>query len=586
MSSITIALGLAAGLAVAPVHDPDQDRRPSSLLPHTTLAFAEFAGLGACRDAASGSELYALLQRLATSRLGKSPAELVAQQLLPQLNRDLAEAGLDARALRELLSHPLALAAGRVVSFDNDFMPSVALVVDTGDDGPRFDRMFGSFASRLVENGDLRVDDEQFDGIALKVIRHERRSGDIAFARVDHFAVMTIGIGFMHDILRTAKDGTHSIIAEPVAVAGRRFAGASPLLWGCVNVHPIAELARLYAPYEADPILAALGLDSVDGLVFGTSFQGGTSADFVRLLGKVRDDGLLAALGGGRVDPSLLASLSADALLVGGCAMDTARIETAVHRFIAALPAIARREMERGLDRELHRELERHHVPVAEIHEILSSLGSEAAMGLALAPTGLGIPTGTLVVRLRDGQSVAERIADLLGNAGLDLRSQDVGGVTLRWTSLEGVPSGVSPAFAEKDGKLFLSSDVRTLRRSLSGEGSSLSCSEDSDAFATIQHSAGWMWLRVTENVTSLWKTYGPQVENLLEANPDAPIRAEDLPSAEELHAALRDVTIGAGIDAHGLAFRATSPVGFGGFLAGIGAIFDAAAGTRSKRDN
>lgn len=574
---------LSASVLLVPAHG-DQDRPPSAVLPATTIAFAEFAGLTACRNAAEASDLVRMLETLATEKLGARPSEMFARGVLARMDREMEEIGIDAKGLRALLRHPLAVAAGRPVSFDDEMIPSIAVVIDAEDDPEGVMRVVDTFLGAFTAKASLSLSEEEIGGVRVRVVRHDRHTGEIAFARVERFVVGTVGTGLMRDIIRTERGDGSSIRTSPVAEAARAKVGDSPLLWGCANLRPITELLRTYLPYEADPILAALGIESLDGIAFGASLRDGTSSEFFQVVGSVRAGGLLAGLGGARVDPALLDAFPSDTLLVAGMAMDAPTIAKGVHAILESLPAPVLSEVRRQFEREVGRELQREGVPVDELLKLVHAIGPDCVLGVSMPPTDLGIPRGLLVCRLRPGAGIADRIAGHLTRAHLDVRSQDVDGHVLRWLVIDGVPSGMSPAFVEVGDRLLVSNDVRFLRTRIRGEQEGVRAPQGSAGAVCMEQSAGFLWLRARDTISGVWGRYGPMLENLIESTPGLPIEADDLPTAEELHAALRDVTFGAGIDAHGFTLQVTCPLGLGTALAVFGALFDEAAGGSSRK--
>ena len=582
---MSFSLLLVAATAAFPHAPQDQDRSPAALLPASTIAFVEFAGLDACVRAASEAPLLALAEKLGERALGARPADLFAAEVLRDLTDELRQTGLGTRELRAVLRSRSALGVGRPVAFDDGMLPSFGLVLELGDDsealGAAIDRFVGAMDEREVITTRTRT----IGGVEVNVLSHERRSGEVCIAKVDGYAIATLGAGYLTDILGTMRGETESILSTPIAERARQDVGDGALAWGAVNLRPIADLVRWYAPYEADAILAALGVRALDGFSFGTAMRGGQSIDVFRVAGEIDEHGILAAIGGSRVDPSLLNSLPEDSALVCGLTIDLEKLRAGIHELVAALPADARRELRQDFDREFAGELRDAGIEPAEVFAFVEALGPELVLGVTTPRFQLGVPQFprlVLVGRAPQGTDPAEQFAALATRVGAVVQEQVVEERTLRWITIEGAPVRASIAFATDDDKLVVASDLPYLKELLRQE-QGLEVDPSAAGDGCVEQASFWMWLRVREHIGALWEETSPLVDNLLESNEQIPIAPEDLPSPEELHAALRDVSIGVGIDGGGFVLRFASPIGGSTFLAVFGALFDEAV-TGSRR--
>ncbi|MCC6784705.1 MAG: hypothetical protein IT457_17800 [Planctomycetes bacterium] len=577
---------LVAALAAFSPAPQEPTEGPSKLLPLSSIGFVEFAGLEACARAANEAPLIALAERLAERALGARPAALFAAEVLPEITEGLRETGLGLREMRALLRGRIALGFGRPVGFDNELLPAFGLVVEIGDDAEGVKHAIDEFVDAITSKGSVAVRTEKLGGIEAQVLHHQSRTGEIWLTQVDNYAIGTVGRGYLAEILRTLRGEQPSICGTDLARRARSDVGEGALAVGAVNLRPISDLLRWYAPYEADPILAALGLGSIDGITFGTAFRDGQSVDVLRLAGELSEDGLLAALGGGRVDPALVATLPADTALVCGLSLDPARLETAIAALVDALPLPARREFNREVRNEITNGLRELGVPVSDLLAMVKALGPDLVLGVTMPAFQMGVPQFPRIVlacRAAQGSEMTAKIAGLCERFGAVVQSQTVDDRTVRWVNVEGAPVRISVAFVEAGDRIVAASDVRYLKELLRAEHG-LEFDPATAGDGCFQSSALFAWLRVRENVGTLWQQLAPQVENLLESNEQIPIEPEDLPTPEELHAALRDVSIGIGMDEAGLSIRLASPIGGGFYLAVFGALLEEAATGSRKR--
>jgi hypothetical protein len=578
---IPLTLG-AAFLAAVPPHDPPAARTPVDLLPETTIAFAAFSGLEACRTAAASSPLVQMAERIVQERMGATPGQLFAQEGIREMDRELDELGMDARGLHAVLSRPLALGIGRPTLFEDEMIPSFGLVVDLGDDGQDASACMKRFIQALDDKAVIESETVTLHGVEVRLLNHQHRTGEVAYAEFDGFAVLSIGTGYLRDILATAKANAPSVRSRAVATAAAAQHQGNALLWGAVDLEPIDSLVRRYIPYEFASLVENLGVHKIRGFSFSLAHEGGTSVDRFDALADVDEKGLLSAIGGGRIAAADLARLSPHALLVAGMNTDTKAAWDGLEAMYRGLPKMMRREFDREVHREVERELRHIGMSVSQMRSLASSIGPTAVVGVSLHPALIGMPQAIWIAQVRDGQNVADSLATLIEGRGGELQEQASDGVRVRWMSFEYLPAGVSFAFTQVGDRLMISNDARYLRQCARGENAGLQPSSNAMVREALDAQSHWIWLRLQDNIGRLMERHLPLLENFLEANPDAPISAEDLPSAEELAAALRDVTLGMGVRRDGIGIRLTGPLGFGGALAVFGTWFDEAI--RGKR--
>ncbi|MGE0142380.1 MAG: hypothetical protein AB7I19_03895 [Planctomycetota bacterium] len=578
---IPLTLG-AAFLAAVPPHDPPA-RGPVDLLPETTIAFATFAGLDACKAAAASSPLVEMAERLVKEKMGATPGQIFAQEGIRELDRELSELGMDSRGLHAVLSRPLALGVGRPTVFENEMLPSFGLVVDLGENGQDASECLKRFIGMLEDKNSISGETVTMHGVDVRLLSHESRTGEVAYAEFDHFAVLSIGTGYLRDILAIAKTNAPSVRARSVATAAAASHQGNALLWGAVDLEPIDALVRRYIPYEFASLVESLGVAKIRGFSFSLSHEGGTSVDRFDALAEVDESGLLAAIGGGRVAAADLARLSPHSLLVAGMSTDTKALWNGLESIYRGLPKIVRSEFDREVHREVERELRHVGMNVREMRDLSTSIGPTAVIGVSLHPALIGIPQGIWIAQVRDGKNMADVLASIIESRGGELQEQNADGVLVRWLALERAPAGVSFAFTQVGDRLMISNDARYLRQCARGENGGLTPSSNVAVQNALDSQSHWIWLRLQDNIARLMERHLPMLENLLEANEDSPISAEDLPTAEELAAALRDVTVGMGVRRDGIGFRMTAPLGLGGVLAVFGTWFDEAVVGRRK---
>ncbi|MBK8975330.1 MAG: DUF3352 domain-containing protein [Planctomycetes bacterium] len=572
---------LSALLAPGPGDPPPRAADPARLFPAGSYGMVEFAGLDACREAAAGYELLGLAERLLVRSQGTDFDRMLATEVVPELDRGLGELGLTRADVREGLRGPVALGVSRVTFFDEDPMPSLALALRGGDAGAK---LVGTFL-RMVGNEAPRAERYSFDvaGVTIDAVRSGSSNGAIATAVFDGWAVAASNPDYLADVVRTAR-GSGSSLADVPALARAR--GQSDALLGVfVNTGPLFDALLLAAPYEADPILTALGIQRVDGLWLGAGVRGVGSFDWMRAEVTHSESGFVAALLSHDLAARGARFCPPDTLLTLSQSIDIDAIAARFVDLVDAFPGEVRSEVRRELFQDAAEELRREGIDPQHLVDFLRKLGPEVSVAVTMPQIALGVPAGVppilAFVQAQDTDA-AGKLARFLIERGAPLETVDFDGRAVWYTSIQEEGLRLSPAMTQVDDLIVFSSDLRALkaavRRAADPADPSLADEPDYAAMRAMSENAVMMEVvRLRRNLAALYDAYAPLLEGFLERNTELGLTMEDMPTPAELEGMLTDVVFAMHRDRGGITFSAQSPIGVGAALAVVGSLADRA---------
>ncbi|MCK5944322.1 MAG: hypothetical protein KAI24_20210, partial [Planctomycetes bacterium] len=352
-----------------------------------------------------------------------------------------------------------------------------------------------------------------------------------------------------------------------------------------LNASSIMDAFAPHLPYEAADFADALGVGRLDVVYSAVtaSERGGTDLLHLGIGGS--EKGLLKALVRKPADLSFAKSCSANTIVFGAGSFDVPAVIQAFERFVALLPAEARREIHREMGRELSRELRQMGTSAPEVHGVLRAFGDQ--IGFAISLEKGAVPKPELLVHM----SIADRapIVSLLQRleaastreAGVEWKSRMAGDHAVRFCNVQIEDQlQLSPCYVLGERGLWVGSDVAGLVRALKRADkpeSSLAAAEDFQRMAKeTQGASGLLHVRSFRGVEIGWRTAETMLFPMIDANADElGFDSEALPDSESLAEALGTTTFVYRVDDDGVTVKTEGPMAGGAMLAAFGMMVD-----------
>ncbi len=561
---------------------------PAGLFPASSYAVVEFAGLEACRSAAAGIDVWGFADQLAEKVAGRSAAELVRNEVLPEVRRGLAQAGFRPEELAQLLGGRVALGVGRVSFFDDEPMPSFALAIDASGGRAELAERAMLVFRRLMESEapDPVTERREISGFAIDVVRSGSHNGAIGTARVGDWAVLASSPDYLAAICRTVAGAQPSMAQVAELGAARQERGEGALLDLFVNVGPFWDALGLALPYEADPILGALGVQRLDGLYAAFGVGEGRGQDRIHAAVTHDENGLVAALlPRGGASTRLASFCPPDVLWMSSMGLQPRDVHAGFERLLESLPNEARREVHREVFVELARELEREGFDPVYLTELLEKVGPSISFAVSMPRIQVGvpqIPTGYALIECEEPSQVAGLLVILLEKTGVEVKTVGFEGTQIHYFRVPEAGVPLAPALMPIEGGVLISTDLRSLktafRRSADAADPSLADDAEFQAFATARQAAsGFDLLRLQRNVAAAYEAFKPLLEGWVEreGGPEFGLEVDDLPTGAELEGMLSDVVVALSRDERGVTLEVESPITLGSALAVVGDLAD-----------
>ncbi|MEO0478689.1 MAG: hypothetical protein AAF196_04340 [Planctomycetota bacterium] len=574
----------AAALLATPVFAQQLERpsvptSPTGLFPSSTMAVFEFSGLEACAAAAENDALLSFIRQRFAEEMGQDPIEMVSGMALGELDGALEQIGVSRSDVRQLLRSRIAFGASRLSFFDEDEpMPALALAIEAKGNTAAVvervaDQLFDLMISQVNPGIDLQRSSRTVQGTQLDIVKPRAELGSIGKAMVGDWMVLTSSESFLVDIVETANNGQRTV-SDAKGLAWARDNGGESLASLWLNIGPFFDALGLILPYEADPILEALGLNRLNGIMLDYSeLPSGAGQDTLSIAADHTEDGVLAALVQGDLDMSVARYFPETTFAFGTVNLDSQKILQAFGGLIDALPGEARAEILEGFA-EMSEELGAQGMSLDGVRNTVAQIGNQVAFGINVQ--GGAIPDGLFFLGTRR-EGFAEMIADLVQSQGMEVREQtleDVG--TVRYLSVPDLP--ISPAFVEVDGGLLFGTSPNVVkgavRRAKSGEGC-LTGTEDFQSNAQpAADVAGMFHLRMRAVGPSVYANFLPLLKAGIRQE-GAPFDPDMLPDADELEDLLEDVSLVISRDPGGIRVRGSHQFSTAQILSWVGSVLD-----------
>jgi hypothetical protein len=576
---------------------PGQDRAPESCFPDSSFGVLTFGGLARCTETSTANKLFDLGRRT-LARLGHDEAALLGrpetQQTLEHLKDACAEVGISPADLRTLLQGSMALGVGRP-SLQALGMPSLCLAIDVHGRESSATALLAKLEP-LAAKGRRWLTRDSYSAEGVEIVRlRESRSGFVVSHTLhDGWLLVATGTGYLEECLRALRGQTPNLATTELVRRGRKHS-VKPLASLLINARPLARALEPIAPYEIAAIGRSLGIEALEGLYWASSADA-TGATDVVLIGLPGDrTGLLKAPFGKPCSTRFAALCPSDTLVYLGLAIDREAAVAAAERIAEHLPAQLRQEIDRGarrgFGRGIGRELEPLGVRPEDLQSLADCIGNEAALAVSFDH---GVPQVTLMVELEDAKRAETLLLETGGRVvargrNARLHSRDVEGSRLHFVA--GLGTGLSPAFAVRDGVLITSLWRTNVESVLARTGlDQPTLRSHSDLERAIQSAPASMVMhaRMADVIAKLYGLVrGPAEHQLRQEFPDLPA-TDLLPSAEELAAAIGDITLAMGADDAGFHAVQRHPLGLGCLVALTGAgldwLLERAATVRTRR--
>jgi hypothetical protein len=566
------ALMAAAGAAA-------QDLAKS--FPPTTLAYAEFAGLRACKAAGERTGVVQLGKHV-LERGGHDVVQQHAGQQLDahvgQLSRSLAQFGFDVGRVRAVMQGGWAVGVARPVFFDGTVWPSILVAFDTEDRNDVADAFLADAVNAISRDGKrLTVTVSQRGDAKLSTLQHPSRSGTVVIGRSGRFAFATNSPRYLDECL-AARAGQSPSLADDPLLAERRTKDGIGLLSVIARVEPLLGGSELLMPYEVLDIAAAFGVGRPRSLSLTADVDDAGSRDALRLSMPLSPDGFLRSFAGAPLSGDVLRYCGKDTLAVAGVNLDPKAIGELVTRLAAALPADAARRFRHMLDHDFAHALHGAGMSPDDLAKLSAALGSEAVVVTTLPAV---YPDFTMFVRIRDRATVERYVEQAAAMAtsrgGIEWREHDVDGTRIRSTSVRTPVIPLAPAYAFHDDWLIVSTQMRVLRAALLQSKNGDVWRQQRDAWAARIANGGAVQLHADTDVAidKLWSAARVALSALQSSF--APDLAPDaIPDVDEMKQFVSGLSLDVKVDADGIAFSQRQPLGLGSMLAAFGTLLDA----------
>lgn len=567
-------------------------RAAEDLLPASTYATYRFGGLAACRAAATAQPLAALVQ----STLAKLPADVKESRIDAPLDfaadefaSQLEDQGGKVGPLRAALGRPMTLAIGRLAL--EGMGPSVALVVDTGDQRRAINQIVQFAAQRLAaEAGGADTREETIGGFAFHAMTPDEGPSLFAGA-IGGLYVITNSRGYLAEMADVANGRKPSLAQATPLGALRAKLGAPAAIESFVHAARLWDALAPHLPYEWDALADLLGLGAIDAVYGGYAPTADGGADLVHLGMRGSGKGLLKAMVSAPVDLSFAQACSPNTVLFAVGSFDSGALVDAGARLLQALPPVWQDRMRGGLElATLAFDSE------ADAEATARAFGPQ--VGLAISLEKGAVPKPELVVRVgvRDAARVGALLrqieSDSTRDQGAEWKVRKVDGKEIRYTiaKAEGAPFQLSPCYALVDGGLWLASDVMALVRTLrpAEDAPTLAAEADVQQLAgALDGASAVVHWRLHKLVELGWSGFEANVAAAIDAQKDElGFGSEALPDAEALAKALGATSWLLRVGDDGVTLRGRGQLTFGSLYGALGLALDGFLARASKPAN
>ncbi|MEM7203690.1 MAG: hypothetical protein AAF628_25725 [Planctomycetota bacterium] len=578
--ALSVALLVASVATAAPrlAHDPVPgrgDATPVRALPASSWGCVSFAGMAACRGAADQTKLAGLLRR-GFGMLGDDHRGMVMGRLeegIRRLRGGLKRAGLEAATVRAVLDRPWAVGIGRPTFFDDNFIPSIALVVDIRGATAEAKSLIQAMEGLMLRDGSpIEQASRQRDGLPVGILTSRHGSGSILYTHTDEVFLISNSPGYFDECVAAWRGQAPNLARREEYRTDIARLGSAPLLATWLDLSLFADLIAPLIPYEIADIGAALGVTRVRSVCMASTLHDEASVDLFHLGIQGPQEGLLRRALGRNASHAAAALCPDDTMLYLTAPCDAAGVVETLEHIMAALPE----ELRRDLHHELRHELDMgDDVSPEHLLDFVAAFGPEMTVAMGTPLRQSAIPDAVMLLDVVD-QSKANRVLGWFleqADGGKEISQATYGDATIHYVSLDMNRVQLSPALTLHDGRLIAGSTVGAVKSALArAQGKKKGLDPAAIKAQVPSEAAGVLWVRIRDSLPLFWRS----VENLAEAPLDRMgIDPEILPTDEELVEALRDALITAHVDGEGLTLKAKQSVGISSFLGALAVAVD-----------
>ncbi len=583
--SSLFALGCGLLPAQAPQLPPQS---AADLLPASTFAAVQFAGIEACAEAAEQLPMGAVIREF----LENVPAATRAEHLDEHLDRaaqhvrqTLKRVGIAPQDLQAFLGCKHAIGIGRPTI--EGMGPSFAWLVETGgaENEAAFERLISALAGLGQRAGAIgRASEVEIDGAPFRLWRVQGHV-PVFVGKVGSHMVVTNSRGYVREIGAVVSGQRQSLQkGSSLGRVQRMLGDANVLASVFANTKKLCSMADPVLPYEISEWSDVLGLGKLDGIYAATAAGGDGAVEMLHIGMNGSPDGLFKVAASKPLDFHVARCFSENTVAFAALRCNVPGLIEAFDRFVDLLPAEAQHEIRHELHREFGRELRRAGSSPEELHKLLDAFGDQIAFGLSLEPSAVPKPEMLVRISVNDAAPISNLLqrfeALLTEEEGLAWKSRNVDGTTVRFVNVNIQNEfKLSPCYALTEDALMIGSDTAALVRALRSDDpeESLWGQDDFESVRKDMKGAfGVLHLRLFRASELGWRTVETMAFPQIDAHADElGFDSDALPDQDQMSEALGCTTIGAHVDAKGYTLVTTGLLGNGPWLALFGRLAD-----------
>ncbi len=550
--------------------------------PADTWALVSCAGIDANAKAFDTAKVVGV----AKTTLGDEGRESLENLVRQEGGRDLSEAlgfferaGLDAGQIRQLLAGPFAFGIGRP-TMSHNMQPSCALVAAIGDNQAAR-AAIASIEQLATERAPtpLAKSTMTIAGVNFTTLQLPYGSGHILHAVHDGLWFLSNSTGFVADCVNALRGQVPALAKNANLAASRGRMAGNRMGEIFVNAKQFGAALLPFMPYEADGFGRALGITGLPDVFAACAHDGKGSHDVIELMLPGPTNGLLKAPFSKPLSNRAAQWLKPQTALFASFSLDSAAAVHAAEQFVAALPEQAAKELKRGFEREVGRELKRElGMTPAELVALCAAVGPEVSVAFDIPMTV------TVFVEAKDPARAERMLVELASSGRLgQVQTEEVNGGKTWSVDLDTGGPRMSPTIGLRDGWLVASNFKNVVKRHMQAQPlGDKSLAADARFQAAAKTAAGSS-LFVTGRLQPLLDGYWGLAATAMKAGANTVgFEPESMPDADEMATALDDVVIAGCVTEQGFALKIQQPLGFGTMLPAAASAIDWMLGMKS----
>ncbi len=505
--------------------------RLGELFPASTYAVIESAGVDAHTAAADADALGEIVKDVVT-------ALIESEGFIEEIERDIMREmrPFTPQPLHTILRQPGALALGRFIFFDREFIPSFVYAIDVKENGDAVRAALTELEQTVFgrRREMFKRETVQFHDHSMRQITTNRGPEEIL--------VLDVGDAIL---LSNARP----FLAECVA----RRSGEVPSYSGytkgidpnwpmrrLLSVH--ADLERFYGaieaimPWEVATIIDELGVESLTDLRAAISPAGEEGFRAVARLGMTTEaKGLLRRVLPGGVDLTLADYADDDTVLFAAGSFDSKELQEGLAKIVANLPSFMTRDLDYFL-RDLDRGLEPIGMTRDDLVALMHSLGNKYSMAVSVQPGPIPIPQMIFMGNVRDGAALDALLTKVQKASGIEWKTDPQG---IHYASVKAGQVRVNPCFIRDGETLMIGSQVQALRKAMkrkeSGSGALAQREDFTAQVAKVKkpNLTAMSWIDASTLIELFYGMSLPMIRS--EVSNEFPDVADAFPDADEL---------------------------------------------------